>query len=252
MDDFYWPHEVSQIWWNALSSIHIRMLRGLTTLHLSVDLSWMHSGTFLNQVIRHSTSKERVFNSMAPIMRLEDLPLKDVTVIVADDPGSPGSAMQIPWTKAERLAFAETLRARFLADRTVEIQRRAEESREKREKERAARPNEAKRIRAYVRWRNQLAEEAQKRLRIQQEKVQALQEKAYKFAAKAEGRKSKMLKQVAERAKGRVSDERHETADRQKKAKELKQQADEVVKDPSLAKKKPIAWSHLSDTSDAE
>ena len=259
MDGFHGREKsylVQQGWLKAFSPSHIKMLRGLTTLHLCVDL---FCNSYYNSIspgyagpVPHEDSTEIVSDDLQAVKRLQELHLKEVTVTVAETPDFISSVVYPRWTKVEKLAFAETLRAELLADHTAEIQRRAEENREKREKELARLPSGAKRERAYIRWRNHLAEEAQKKLRLQEEKVHSLQEKADKLAFNADEKNSRTLNYYAQKAQDRVDAEDYETTFRQRRAMRLKQQADELAKDPTLARKKRIAWSYLSEDSDAE
>ena len=100
-------------WMKALDPSSIRLLEGLRTLHLCVDMNISYD---LGPWSMDSPYDPRFLESdLEPFLQLRVLPLKEVTVIINDDVPSYGMGTPyVQWTVAEKREWAEKTRLQLL------------------------------------------------------------------------------------------------------------------------------------------
>jgi len=226
------------------------MLRGLSTVQLCIALHRGHQGGHL--VRAHEDCEDYVSKSISTIKRLEALPLNKVTVVINDDRQASDSISHPQWTKTEKLAFAETVRANLVADHTAEIQQRTEEVRKVRKQRLAALPSKEKRERAYVRYRKHLVNEAAKKLKAMDDARRVLVNKVEIMVGLAVELESERQRQIVEGEKYKLRNMKIEETHLWYRYRDLQKRLDEVLKDSSLAKCQPLKRRYLSEDSGSD
>ncbi len=119
-------------WARAITPRALTPLKNLNTIHLSFDqYSYFINPVYAIHAISNDESQVAVQGTTDTMLGLRALPWMDkhdanrgkhVTVIIGDDDSANVGISTPPWTKAQKLETAETLRAQLAAPDSAEIQ----------------------------------------------------------------------------------------------------------------------------------
>lgn len=201
----------SDYWGKALKMSTLRMLQGVQTLHLCINLGFQGFCPTLSKELAEEQIGRCRQEDMEPILRLRALSVKKVTVIVSDEPRKLEADGRIAyrWTVIRKNKYAESVCVQLVDDHGAELVKTEAEAANLARKK-ASRINAASTVKRYkrvLRYKQAEVERIAKWASIEEDSAVLAKQKADE-SPKNGLKKAVMLLQAAEKQREKAANAR--------------------------------------------